>query len=141
MEVHVNYLAVAVAAVASYILGAIWYGAIFSKVWLRLTGISDMKPKPMNMVLVFICSFIMAYVLQHSLVFGDYYLKTSGISGALAGAFFLWLGFIATVTLCTKLYESKPWGLWLLDNGFWLIDLMVMGIILSVWPGNMVLPQ
>jgi len=33
MEVHVNYLAVLAAAVASYIIGAIWYGAIFSKVW------------------------------------------------------------------------------------------------------------
>jgi hypothetical protein len=73
-------------------------------------------------------------VLDHSLTFGNAYLKTGGISGALMGAFFLWLGFIATVTLCTKLYEKKPWGLWLLDNAFWLISLMVMAIILTVWP-------
>ena len=137
MEVHVNYLAVAAAAVASYIIAAIWYGAIFAKLWMRLTGITDMKPAPMNMVLMLISSFVMAYVLHHSIVFGDAYLKTSGISGGLAGAFFLWLGYIATTTLATKLYEKKPWGLWVLDNAFWLISLSVMATILSVWPGNM----
>jgi len=137
MEVHVNYLAVAAAAVASYIFAAIWYGAIFAKLWMRLTGITDMKPAPMNMVLMLISSFVMAYVLHHSIVFGDAYLKTSGISGGLAGAFFLWLGYIATTTLATKLYEKKPWGLWVLDNAFWLISLSVMATILSVWPGNM----
>ncbi|HEY8781825.1 MAG TPA: DUF1761 domain-containing protein [Mucilaginibacter sp.] len=137
MQVHVNYLAVAAAAIASYIIGAICYGAIFSKVWVRLTGITDMKPAPMNIVLVLISSFVMAYVLDHSLVFGNAYLKTGGVQGGLMGAFFLWLGFVATVTLCTKLYEKKPWGLWLLDNAFWLISLMVMATILSVWLGNM----
>ena len=133
MEVHVNYLAVIAAAVATYILAALWYGAIFGKLWQKLTGITDMKPKPLNMVLALVSSFVMAYVLDHSLVFGDAYLKTGGISGGLMGAFFLWLGFVATVTLCTKLYENKPWALWLLDNGFWLISMLVMGIILSVW--------
>src|SRR6185437_9652403 len=102
MEVHVNYLAVAAAAVVSYIIGAIWYGAIFSKVWMKLTGITDMKPAPMNMVLVLVSSFVMAYVLDHSLTFGNYYFEKtggqkSGISSALMGAFFLWLGFVATV--------------------------------------------
>lgn len=134
MEVHVNYLAVAAAAIACYIIAAIWYGAIFSKVWVRLTGITDMKPAPLNIVLVLIASFVMAYVLDHSIIFGNAYLKTSGVSGGLMGAFFLWLGFVATITLCTKLYEKKPWGLWLLDNAFWLISMMVMATILSVWP-------
>jgi hypothetical protein len=137
MEVHVNYLAVAVAAVASYIIAAIWYGAIFSKLWQKLTGITDMKPAPMNIVLVLIGCFVMAYVLHHSIYFGDKVLGVTGVDGALKGAFFIWLGFVATVTLCTKLYEKKPWGLWLLDNAFWLISLCVMATILSVWPGNM----
>ena len=133
MEVHVNYLAVAAAAIACYIIAAIWYGAIFSKLWQKLTGITDMKPAPLNIVLVLIASFVMAYVLDHSIIFGNKYLNTGGVHGGLMGAFFLWLGFIATVTLCTKLYEKKPWGLWLLDNAFWLISMMVMATILSVW--------
>ncbi len=138
MQVHVNYLAVAAATVAGYIFGAVWYGVIFGKLWQRLTGITDMKPKPVNFILVLISMFVLAWVLQHSLVFGDAYLKVSGIAGGLEGAFFLWLGFVATVTLVTKLYENKPWGLWILDNAFWLITMFIMGTVLSVWPGNIV---
>ena len=133
MEIHVNYLAILVAAIVNYGIATIWYAVIFGKMWQKLTGITDMKPAPMNIVLVLIGSFILSFVLYHSIVFGNAYLKMSGISGGIMGGFFGWLGYIAPVTLSTKLYEKKPWGLWLLDNAFWLISLVVMGIILSVW--------
>ncbi len=133
MDIHANYLAILVAAIANYIIATIWYAVIFSKVWKKLTGITDMKPAPMNIVLVLIGSFVLSFILFHSIVFGNAYFKISGISGGLMGGFFGWLGYIAPVTLCTKLYEKKPWGLWLLDNAFWLISLLVMGVILSLW--------
>ncbi|HXY70593.1 MAG TPA: DUF1761 domain-containing protein [Gemmatimonadales bacterium] len=133
MQVHVNYLAVVIAAAASYALAFLWYGVVFGKLWMKLTGITDMKPAPVNVVLVFVGSLVMAYVLYHSIVFGDAYVKMGGVSGGLMGGFFSWLGFVAPVTLATKLYEKKPWGLWLLDNGFWLLSLLVMGALLSLW--------
>ncbi len=133
MEVQVNYLAVLVAAVANYLIATVWYALIFPRVWQKLTGITDMKPSPLNIVLVFIGSLILSYVLYHSIVFGDAYVNMKGVGGGLMGGFFGWLGYIAPVTLSTKLYEKKPWGLWLLDNGFWLISLLVMGAIQSAW--------
>jgi len=133
MEIHVNYLAVLVAALANYLIATIWYALIFGKIWRRLTGITDMKPAPVNMLLVFIGSVVLSFVLYHSIVFGNAYFKISGISGGLMGGFFGWFGYIAPVTLSTKLYEKKPWGLWLLDNLFWLISLLIMGSILAVW--------
>jgi hypothetical protein len=134
MQVPVNFLAVAGATVAGYIFGALWYGVVFGKLWQRLTGITDMKPAPVNFILVLVGMFVMAYVLDNSIIFGDAYLKTGGIAGGLEGAFFIWMGYVATVTLVTKLYEKKPWGLWLLDNAFWLMTMMIMGVVLSVWP-------
>ncbi|HTT67805.1 MAG TPA: DUF1761 domain-containing protein [Gemmatimonadales bacterium] len=138
VDIHMHYLAVLVAAVASYAIAAVWYGAIFAKTWVRLTGVTDMKPAPMNIVLVLVGTFVMAFVLYHSIVFGDAYFAANGapmsrVTGGLMGGFFGWLGYVAPVTLCTKLYEKKPWGLWLLDNGFWLVALLVMGTILSLW--------
>ena len=50
MEVHVNFLAVAAATVASYLIAFIWYGLIFGKLWQKLTGITDMKPEPVNIL-------------------------------------------------------------------------------------------
>ena len=102
MEIHVNYLAVLVAALANYLIATIWYALIFGKIWKRLTGISDMKPAPINMLLVFIGSLVLSFVLYHSIVFGNAYFKISGLSGGLMGGFFGWFGYIAPVTLSTK---------------------------------------
>jgi len=133
MEVHVNYLAVLVAAIANYVIATIWYAAIFGKLWKKLTGITDMKAVPVNLILVFFGSFVMSFVLYHSIAFGESFTKMTGVSGGMMGGFFAWLGYIAPVTLTTKIYEKKPWGLWLLDNAFWLISLLVMGTIESCW--------
>ena len=133
MQIHVNYLAILGAALANYFIATIWYALIFGKIWKKLTGITDMKPAPLNIILVFIGSLVLSYVLYHSILFGNAYFKMSGLSGGLMGGFFGWFGYIVPVTLSNKLYEKKPWGLWLLDNAFWLISLLVMGTILSVW--------
>ncbi len=133
MDVHPNYLAIIVAAVANYAIAFLWYAVIFAKTWQRLSGVSDMTPTATKIILTLIGSFLMSYVLYHSIAFGDYYVRMSGAGGGLMGGFFSWLGFVFPVTLMTKLYEKKPWGLWLLDNGFWLVSLLVMGVILSFW--------
>ena len=133
MEVQVNFLAVFVAALANYIIATIWYAVLFGGVWKKLTGISEMNPKPINIVLVFIGSLVMSFVLLHSIVFGNNYTHLSGAAGGLMGGLFSWLGFIAPITLTNVLYEKRPWKLWVLDNAFWLVSLLVMGVILSVW--------
>ncbi len=133
MDIHINYLAVFVAAVANYLIATVWYAVLFGRMWQKFTGITDMKPRPMNVVLVFLGSLVMSFILFHSIVFGNAFLNMGGISGGIMGGFFGWLGYIVPVTLSSKLYERKPWGLWLLDAGFWLISLLVMGMILSAW--------
>jgi len=131
MEVHLNYTAVVIAAIANYSIGAIWYGALFGKEWQKLTGITEMKPTPGNVIGGLLSALVMSYVLAHAIVFAEAYLKVGGIAGGLMGGFFNWLGFIATVTLGSVLYEKKPWKLWLINNGYWLVSLLVMGAILS----------
>ncbi len=133
MHVHINFLAIIVATIANYIIATIWYALIFGKLWQKLTGIKEMKPAALNIVLSVIGAFVMSFVLYHMIVFGNSYFQMSGISGGLMAGFHGWLGFISPVTLMTKLYEKKPWGLWLLDNAFWLISLLIMGTILSLW--------
>lgn len=133
MRVHVNYLAVLAAALASYVLATVWYGVLFAGAWKQLTGITEMKPSPRKMALVFLACVVVSFVLLHSIVFGDAYLGIGGVHGGLMGGFFSWLGFVAPVTLMGVMYEKRPWALWLLDNGFWLVSLSVMGVILGVW--------
>lgn len=137
----INYLAVVIAAVASMVLGFLWYGPLFGKQWAKLMGWSEkdmatMKAKGGMGKLYFIQalgSLIMSYVLAHALIFAGKYTNTSGISAGLMVGFFNWLGFIAPVTLGSVLWEGKSWKLWFLNNAYYLVTLSVMGVILSYW--------
>lgn len=151
MPVPINYIAVFGAAVASMALGALWYGPLFGKPWVALMGwtpeeIETAKARgKRSYVLAALGSLIMAYVLAHSLVFASSYLMldTSYVNGSRTSAainaglmvgFWNWLGFIAPVTLGTVLWEGKSRKLWLLNNAYHLLSLLVMGVILALWP-------
>jgi hypothetical protein len=138
--VPINHLAVLACGVASMVLGSLWYGPVFGKAWIALSGftpekLAEAKKKSMaaSYGLMFVGALLMAYVLAHSLVFGNAYLKTSGPMSGAMGAFWNWLGFIAPVTLGKVLWDGKPWKLWMLDSGYYLVLLVVMGIILTGW--------
>ncbi len=133
VQVPINYLAVAVAALASYIIAFLWYGVVFKNRWMQLSGITEMKPTAKNIILALVGSWFTSWVLAHATLFGNAYLHTTGISGGLMCGFFNWLGFIAPVTMMGVLYEKRKWALWVLDNGFWLLAFLVMGAILSSW--------
>ena len=84
----INYLAVVVAAVVQYIIGSLWYAALFRKAWSRLQGISEMKVTAVSVILSLVGSFLTSWVLDHALIFGNTYMKTSGIAGGLEVAVF-----------------------------------------------------
>jgi hypothetical protein len=136
-QVPINYLAVVAAALASMVIGFVWYGPLFGKTWMKLSGIAQGKRDPAGMgktyVLALVGSVVMSYVLAHSLVFASAYYGMGGVSAGLMSGFWNWLGFIAPVTLAAVLWEGKPWKLWVLTNGYYLVTLLVMGTMLSVW--------
>ena len=133
MSVPTNFLAVIVAALVNYIIGAIWYGVLFGKAWQKLNGAGEMKVSAASVVLGLIGAFLMSFVLHHAIFFADQFFKTGGVGGGLMVGFFNWIGLIAPVTIGVVTYEKKPFTLWILNNAYWLISLLIMGVILSVW--------
>ncbi len=133
MSVPTNFLAVIVAALVNYAIGAIWYGALFRNAWQKLSGTGEMKVSALSIILGLIGAFLTAFVLHHAIFFASEFFKTGGVGGGLMVGFFNWLGFIAPVTIGVVTYQKKPFALWILDNAYWLISLLVMGVILSVW--------
>ncbi len=134
--VQINYWAVLLAAILAQVIGALWYSPLlFGKMWQKLM---DFYPKEIEVmkkkatrgyVLSFIAALVMAYVLAH---FVDYAGATTFIGGFQAG-FWAWLGFVATVALGGWLWEGKPFQLYLINAGHYLITLLVMGVVLAVW--------
>ena len=140
MTPPVNLLAVLVAALASMVLGFLWYGPLFGKPWMALMGFSKdsmdkdkAKGMTMNYVLMAVGSLVMAYVLSHVTSFAMAYMQVSGYMAGLSSGFWTWLGFIAPVAMGAQLWEGKPWKLYPITAGYYLVSLMVMGAILASW--------
>lgn len=140
--VPINLFAVIASAVVMMIIGFLWYGPLFGKPWSKMMGWGEMTPEKMKEMqkkampgyaISFVGSLLMAFVFAHALVFADTYLNMSGVNAGLQGAFWNWLGFIVPVTVGVVLWEEKPWTLWFINAGYYLVSLAAMGIILSLW--------
>lgn len=124
--------AVLAAGVASMVVGMIWYSPkVFGNKWMKLSGVKPSKKQGMAvpMLLGFISSLVMAYILANVIV-----LATAGtwLDGATVG-FWVWLGFMATLTLGSVIWERRPLDLYWLNNAHNLLSLLVMGAILGLY--------
>ncbi len=132
-EISVNYWALLVAVIARMALGAFWYSPIlFAGPWMRLVGRTPEELKAgMTIALAtdLIGTAIMAFVLARAILYAG--AQTVG-AGAAVG-FLSWLGFIAVTSFTFTVYEQRPFRLFLINNGFQLISLLIMGAILAVW--------
>lgn len=134
---RINYAAVVASAVAYWVLGAVWYSSLlFERPFVALKGYTPEQVAAIQaqghageIGLAFLASLVTAYVLAHFVKFTG---AETGKSGALAG-FWLWLGFVATTNLSTVLFEARPVGLYLINNGYHLVGLLGMGALLAVW--------
>lgn len=138
--VPINLGAVFVGALINMGVGFAWYGPLFGKEWMRLQGIDKArieadKKKGMQKTyaLALLGAFAMAYVMAHSMVFAEAYLKTSGVASGIMGGFYNWLGFVVPVTLGTVLWDGKPWRLWWINASYYLVVLCLMGVVFSLW--------
>jgi hypothetical protein len=133
MEISLHWWAVIVAALAQWLLGWAWYGPIFGKAWMKLTGQSmDGGSKSDGiraMVWGLLCALVMSLILAMLISSAP---LPSVWCGLLIGAT-MWLGFIATTMINPVLYERRPFKLYVLNSGYYLISLAIMGLILASW--------
>jgi len=129
---HISFLAVLIAAVVRSAIGAAWFAPMaFGKSWMQLSGVKPSSSKHMMRAagLNFIGNFVMAFVLAHAIQYAS---ATTWGHGAMVG-FFNWLGFIATVSASGVIFEKRSLKLTLMQNGYQLVSLLVMGAIIASW--------
>ena len=132
----VNIWAVLASAIASMVIGFVWYSPIlFGKQWMKLSKIDPKKIADVNKHMAktysisFLAMLVMAYILAQTL---SLTLITTAFDGALMGAV-IWLGFVAASMINIVLFESKPWSLYFINSGYYLACLIVSGVILTIW--------
>ena len=135
---NVNILAVLVAALLTFVLGAFWYSPVlFAKQWMAAQGYTPEKLQEMMKkrgatrayVVSALCYVVMAYVVS---LLASYTNSTTLAQGLWLG-FLSWLGFGATIGLTANMFSEKPIAAWVIDAGYQLAYLLIMGAVLSVW--------
>lgn len=130
----INYVAVLVAAVASFVFGGVWYG-VLSKPWMAAVGKSEEEIKnagqslPILLSLTFVALLIMALVLA-GLIGHLGSGQVTAWNGLISGAF-AWLGFVATTLVINHGYQGAKRALTLIDGVHWLGVLLIQGAIIG----------
>lgn len=129
-------LPVLIAAVAAFLIGALWYSPVlFAGAWVRAHGHTPERLSAMqaNAVRAYAGSLV-AYVLMASVL--RLLLHHIGADSAADGAawgFHAWLGFALPIGFTAYLYSGKPVASFLIDAGYQLVYMTIMGAILGSW--------
>ncbi len=136
VEISVEWVPVIVAAIVNMAIGFAWYSkSLFGKAWMRELGLTDATLEGMKnsmgkvYALMVLASFVIAFVLAHVINTFD---AVTWMDGVMTG-FWMWLGFIATTSLNPILWEKKSWTLFGINAGYYLVSLVIMGVILTLW--------
>ena len=158
-----NPYSVLVAALVTLLVGFVWYNPkVFGTIWMNETGMTDEKAKQGNMLKIFgltifyslMLAFIMPSLVIHQMgalgmVGGPGLADTAKPSyaafladygdafrtfkhGALHG-FFSGLFIALPITAINSLFEHRSWKYILINAGYWIVSLTVMGAIICGW--------
>jgi hypothetical protein len=128
----INYLAILIAALASFGFGAIYYMSL-SKPWMASIGKTqeDLKANSSKtpFIIGFVSELIMAWVLAGAVGHlgpGQVTLRNGMIS-----AFILWAGFVITTMAVNHAYEGAKRTRTLIDGAHWLGVMLIQGLVIG----------
>jgi hypothetical protein len=128
---QVSLLATLLATVLSFVLGALWYGPLFGKAWMRAVGVTeDTLRVNFNPLKTYGTTFVLAFVASY--VFGMFLGPRPGATfgvGAGAAAGVCW---VATSLWTNDLFERRPFSLSLINGGYHSVKFTLIGLAFGV---------
>ncbi len=132
---HVNYLAVAVATMTSFVFLSIWYSRhhAIGKKWLELSGANPLKHLIYIAPISFLATFAMC-TLFAGFVDGSASFKDSPLKDALLKSVIISCGFIIPLLTIQNLFYffgGRKWQLILIDSVFYIVQFAIFAVILT----------
>lgn len=128
--IDLNYLAVFVAALAVFVLSSVYY-ILFSQLLAQLSAAySDTsRPPAWKLAAELARSIVVAAVVAGLATL----LGITDWVGALLLGFALWVGFPVVLLSGAVIHENEPWKIAVIHAGDWLLKVLVIAVIVSVW--------
>lgn len=132
---EVNLVAVLVAAIAGFVVGGLWYSPkMFGPTWMKLLGWSEAEAEKAKkgagkaMLAGFGTQLVTAYVFAYVLNM----FAVDSAAEAIRVAIIMWVGFTFATQIGGVLWERKPFKLFVLNAGYSIVVLSVMGAVLTL---------
>ena len=127
----VNWLAVIVAAIAMFGLGAVWYSPLlFVKQWAKAAGLEIDYEKRGNFAAILGGSFVLTLIMAANLAF---FTAPLDLGGTVAAALAAGLGWATLSLWVISLFERRPLTYILINGGYLTLGFLLMGLVLGLW--------
>jgi len=126
-----NWLAVLVATLSTFVIGALWYGPIFGKIWMKEQGFTEEDLKNANMGKIYGTAFVLEFIMAFNLAM--FIGPEAGVGTSIFYAFLAGFGWIAMAIGVNYLFNSRTLRLWFIDAFYFVICFVIMGAIYGLW--------
>ncbi len=128
---ELNLLTIALAALAFFVIGAIWYGVLFGKAWQKAAGLDDADLQGANMALIF--GLTLAFELLIALVLAHQFAMTGASDRAIMMISIGFGAFVMTPAIgINYLYQRKSGTLFAIDAGHFIVGMAAMGGVFAL---------
>jgi hypothetical protein len=128
-----NYPAVFVAAIAYWLLGALWYGLVFNKPWIALEHMTIEQARSINPTIPYVVSFLLELLVAYSVAQLCVWRNANTIGRGASVGVLVWIGFVGPISFMNYMFEMRPWQLFAINEFYPLFGLALMGAILGAW--------
>jgi hypothetical protein len=123
---EVNFIAVVVAAVASFLIGGLWYSpALFGKAWQREAGLTDEQLKSGNTLKIFGLSLVLS--LLAAWMFATFLGPRPKTADGFIYGFSAGLFWVAASFGINYLFERRSFKLFCINGGYHTVQFTVIG--------------
>lgn len=128
----INYLAVIVAALSDFVVGALWYSPLlFAKPWMKANGFTPEDLKKGNPAVTYTVVLVLSLVISYILAL---FLGTPDTDATRGLAVGVHAGVLAVCAMTViALFEKRSLGYILVNSGYIFVGFVVKGLILGAW--------
>lgn len=139
MSIELNWIAVLAAAASTMVVGSLWYGPLFGKVWIKLAKVkTDPNFGPKQAVPLYggayLVSLVTAIVLAIFAFIASEYFNSAFLPTTMWVGVVLWAGFTAARVYMHDRFEGRRKKLTLLTVSHELVTITVMALIIGLLP-------
>lgn len=131
---EINWLAVLIASIVYFAIGAIWYAPLFGKQWVKYHKINmDVPEAKKGVAGIMTTSFLIMFIICLGLAVMVARMDLSSAMSGLKLGLVTGICFSAAAISITYLYLKKPSSLHLIDGLYHVIGQIAASIILCAW--------